>query len=361
MTRRTVGDATLLVRYPADNRRMLLRTELDWDRDVAPARDDGDTTEFRIPLPRGHGGLYYKPIRRDDAGEITWSTGANYLLSATAEGPTVIYPMFGAPRGSLGPRVRVGSEDGPAYDVRVYLPPGYTENPLKRYPVLYANDGANVFLAHEAFKGQDWGLGSTVDLLEAMAVIDKVVVVGIYAGKERARDYTSPGYEAYGRFVVDTLVPWVDASYRTLPAPASRAVIGASLGGVVSFYLAWEYPDVFAQAACLSSTFGWSDDLVARVLSEPNRGVRFYLDSGWPRDNLDATLRMADALAARGSCHGRDVLFFAFPNEDHSEKHWAARVHLPFQFFFGKAGRLACPAHCGALSQGMAAPSRGTS
>ena len=130
--------------------------------------------------------------------------------------------------------------------------------------------------------------------------------------------------------------PWVDGRYRTLTDAASTAVMGSSLGGVVSFYLGWQYPEVFGAAGCLSSTFGFDDDLVERVRREKRRPVRFYLDSGWPRDNFEATRTMRNALARRGWEPGRDLMYLAFPNARHNEEAWSMRIHVPFQFFFGR-------------------------
>ena len=103
----------------------------------------------------------------------------------------------------------------------------------------------------------------------------------------------------------------------------------------MSFYLAWEHPDVFGMAGCLSSTFGWRDDLMERVATEPRRRVRFYLDSGWPRDNYEVTRGMRDRLAARGWRPGEDLFHLAYPEARHDERAWAGRLHVPFQYFFG--------------------------
>ena len=111
--------------------------------------------------------------------------------------------------------------------------------------------------------------------------------------------------------------------------------MGSSLGGVVSFYLGWQWPDVFGNAACMSSTFTYNDDLMERVAGEAKRDVRFYLDSGWPRDNYEVTRGMRDLLVRRGYRFGEDLLYFAFPNALHNERSWAVRSHIPFQFFFG--------------------------
>src|SRR6185369_11926137 len=129
--------------------------------------------------------------------------------------------------------------------------PGYDENTLKRYPVLYMHDGSNLFFPAESFMGETWEVDETMDMLDAMNVINKAIVVGIYPG-DRMTEYTRSGYERYGRFVVESLKPFIDNSFRTLGDPANTAVMGSSLGGVVSFYLGWQYPQVFGNAACLS-------------------------------------------------------------------------------------------------------------
>ncbi|HBP18221.1 MAG TPA: hypothetical protein DEA08_10565, partial [Planctomycetes bacterium] len=134
---------------------------------------------------------------------------------------------------------------------------GYEENRSKRYPVLYMHDGRNLFFPDEAFLGHEWKIDDHLDRLDAMSLIDRTIVVGIHAGESRNDDYTQPGYERYGEAVVDELKAQIDDEYRTLSGPRTTGVMGSSLGGVVSFYLAWQYPQVFGNVACLSSTFSW--------------------------------------------------------------------------------------------------------
>jgi predicted alpha/beta superfamily hydrolase len=110
--------------------------------------------------------------------------------------------------------------------------------------------------------------------------------------------------------------------------------MGSSLGGVVSFYAGWEYPEVFGQVGALSATFGYRDDLLARVQAEKRRPIRVYLDSGWPQDNYEVTRGMAAALRRRGLREGQDLLYLAYPEGRHEEDSWASRCHVPFQFFF---------------------------
>jgi predicted alpha/beta superfamily hydrolase len=114
---------------------------------------------------------------------------------------------------------------------------------------------------------------------------------------------------------------------------------GSSLGGVVSFYTVWQYPEIFGAAVCMSSTFSHKDDLLERVLSEPKRNVGFYLDSGWPGDNDEVTVAMALALVSKGWRYGRDLLYLCFPHAAHDEKAWGMRLHLPMQLFTGIVAR----------------------
>ena len=76
-----------------------------------------------------------------------------------------------------------------------------------------------------------------------------------------------------------------------------------------------------------------------RVLSEPKRELRFYLDSGWPNDNYEVTIAMATALVSRGWQYGRDLIHLCFPQAAHDEKAWGVRLHLPVQLFNGVVAR----------------------
>lgn len=260
------------------------------------------------------------------------------LVLMTSGGGRDCYPQFhGDPTGSFSPVIeRASTILGRQHLIRVYLPPGYHENTLRRYPVLYMQDGKNLFFPEDAFLGREWKVDESLALLDSMNALDQVVVVGIHSG-DRMADYTQPGYEAYARSVVEEILPEVDRRIRVLEGRRETGVLGSSLGGVASFYMAWQYPEVFDFAACLSSTFSHRDDLIDRVLSEPKRNTRFYLDSGWPGDNYEATLAMALALSQRGYRDGQDLLHLAFPLAEHDEAAWSERLHLPLQLFWGKA------------------------
>jgi predicted alpha/beta superfamily hydrolase len=322
----------LQVRYPVGDDALVVRTSRDWDHEIVPVSSTPQGAIFEVEFDEPF--IALKPCLRR-AGEIHWSVGDDYVLSAHDPDPEIWPAFFVAPHGEVSSLLTFDG-DGRSHAVRVYTPPGYSENSLRRYPVLYMQDGKNLFFPEEAFGGQEWRVDETMDRLDQMNSLRKVIVVGV-APSDRMIDYTSPGYEAYATFLTETIKPAIDAQYRTRPGPEHTVVSGSSLGGVVSLYLAWRHSSVFGSAMCLSSTFGYKDDLFARIETEPRPPIRVYLDSGWPRDNYDSTNAMRDLLVARGFTLGIDLLAFSFPDGKHTESSWADRLHVPFQFFFGRA------------------------
>jgi predicted alpha/beta superfamily hydrolase len=336
-----MNEQSIRVFYPASDARIVLRTEEDWNANIEPVRADGCGAEFLISTKRPF--FYFKLVLiRDD--NLQWSRGENFLAIATSGTELDIYPYFAEEtRCSVCELMPpLASASGRAHRFRVFVPPGYYENTLKKYPVLYMHDGHNLFLKEEAFIGNTWRTDEVLTMLDKMNAIEQAIVVGIYPN-ERMSEYTLPGYENYGRFLVEKLKPLIDAKYRTLVNAPNTAVMGSSLGGVVSFYLGWQWPDVFGKVGCLSSTFAYRDDLIDRVASEPKRNMKIYLDSGWPHDNYEPTRVMRDQLIRKGYSPGSELFYLAFPEAKHEENAWAGRSHIPFQFFFGKLPALAEP------------------
>ncbi len=321
---------TFVATYPfRPTDRVTLRGEPDWDADVAPARVDGERAVFELPPAEGANVRQLKVVLHRD-GVAHWSVGANYVLRNGRE--RVAHPVFFQGEGRVTGHLDLDSAVlGAPLRLRLFLPAGYDENTSRRYAVLYAMDGSNLFDPHESFGGREWQVDETVHLLDRMAVIDRVMVVGVYAREGlREHDYTRPGYDALLRALAEDVVPRVDASFRTRAAATDRAVLGSSLGGVFALHAWLGRPDVFGHAAAMSSTFGYADDLFARVAAGPIPRGRIYLDAGYPHDNFEAVRKMAHALADRGA----DLRYVAHPRGLHSELHWADRLHLPLQYLF---------------------------
>jgi predicted alpha/beta superfamily hydrolase len=256
------------------------------------------------------------------------------------EAAHAFYPFFfSSDRGRFSRLIKFSSPTlGRDHRLRVYLPPGYDENVLASYPVVYMQDGQNLFFPEEAFLGQDWGISQTSQILRAMSAVEDFVIVGIYSD-DRLRDYTDPGYVAYARSLAEEIVPATQRKLRINDHRSCRIVWGSSLGGVVSFYTVWQHPEVFGTAVCMSSTFSHKDNLIERVLREPACDAAFYLDSGWPGDNYEVTMGMAMALISRGWIYGYNLLHLSFPHAEHDERAWGFRLHLPLQFINGSVAR----------------------
>jgi len=232
-------------------------------------------------------------------------------------------------------------------DVIVWLPPSYERSRRKRYPVLYVQDGQNAFDPATSFTGVTWQLDQNADRLIRQGRMQEILIVAIYNTADRRREYSdSPTGQAYMRFVVEKLKPFIDKQYRTLPGREHTAVMGSSLGGLISFLLVWNYPQVFSQAACLSPVFVHGDiDVVPLVekYTGTSKNIRIYMDNG---GGFDEQLQpgceaMMSALQAHGFRMGDNLEWYRDPEAEHNERAWSKRVWRPLLFLYG----VKLPAH----------------
>ena len=190
---------TLRVAYPSGRGRMVLRTEKDWEQSIEPVAvsEDGNVSTFELEADQPF--LYFKPCLVE-SGATHWAVGPNKLLLMTEKDARVSYPYFFSPDvGRFSPLVELPSKIlGRDHRIRGYLPPGYDENTLSRFPVVYMQDGQNLFFPDEAFQGHDWEVEQTGDVLRTMSAVEDFLILGIYSG-DRMTEYTKPGYERYGR------------------------------------------------------------------------------------------------------------------------------------------------------------------
>jgi len=231
-------------------------------------------------------------------------------------------------------------------DIIVWLPPGYYENTEQRYPVLYMHDGQNIIDPTTSFLGIDWQIDETADSLIRTNKIEPIIIVGIYNTANRRTEYSEndTGY-AYIDFLVNELKPMIDEQYRTKPEREYTAVAGSSMGGLISFMTAWENPDVFSKAACLSPAFKIRKyDFVDNVLSYEGKlkDICFYIDNGGVglEDSLQVGIdEMLEALTLKGYKGNVDFVWIKDNNAEHNEAAWAERAHLFLKLFFGKENK----------------------
>lgn len=242
-------------------------------------------------------------------------------------------------------------------NVLVWLPPGYHAQPWRRYPVLYLQDGQNLFDGATSVQpGLEWRVDETAQQLIQSRVVEPLIVVGIdNAGQERGWEYSSPawsqpgradGADRYGHMLVEELKPAIDTHYRTLPGPWDTGLGGSSLGGLVSLYLGLKYPHIFGKLAPLSlpglagiSTRVWQE--VSGLWTK--LPLRIWLDVGASEAPhfLVAMRSIRDALLAKGWRWGADLAYYEQPGGEHTEAAWAQRVAPMLHFLFPARQRLA--------------------
>jgi predicted alpha/beta superfamily hydrolase len=248
----------------------------------------------------------------------------------------------------------------PARQVDVWLPPEYGVGNGRRYPVLYMHDGQNLFDPAVAYAGVTWGVPKALTRLIEAGEAPPTIIVGIWnAGEGRWTEYMPqrpftapvqlnasdqqkisgiPTSDAYLRFLVTELKPFIDQTYATRPEREATFVMGSSMGGLISLYALCEYPDVFAGAGCVSTHWSAGDGIVIDYMAAhlpPHGRHRLYFDYG--TETLDATYepyqQRADAvLAAAGYTPGQDWITRKFEGAEHSERSWQERVHIPLAF-----------------------------
>lgn len=232
--------------------------------------------------------------------------------------------------------------------VQVYLPEQYMAEESRRFPVFYLQDGQNLFDGQTSYvAGQTWEAHTTADRLNANQEIEPVILVGVAnAGLRRMAEYTPTrdmkmgGGEgrSYGRMLMEELKPLVDGSYRTLTGAGDTAVGGSSLGGLISLYLGWERPDVFAKVAVMSPSLWWDHRSIFRILDRPGPkpDLRMWLDMGTAEGarHLRDTDQLERLLLRRGWMGGVDLRYVTFEGAVHNEQAWAARFGDVLRFLF---------------------------
>ncbi len=233
-------------------------------------------------------------------------------------------------------------------DLIVYLPPGYDEQPQRRFPVLYLQDGQNLFDGSTSFiPGMDWHLGQTADSLISSGLVQPIIIVGIYnAGKARVREYTPTKVprlgggraDRFAKFLVEEVLPFAQKEYRTLSGPAHTGLGGSSLGGLVSLYVGLKMPRIFGKLAALSPSVWWNQRVITRFAesSRVSPRPRIWLDIGTregPRV-VDEVEQFRDVLLNKGWRLGEDLFYERVEGAEHNEAAWAQRVGPFLQFLF---------------------------
>jgi predicted alpha/beta superfamily hydrolase len=278
------------------------------------------------------------------------------------------YTHYNSSAGSITGIIRVAPELhspqlGNSRDILVYLPPSYHQTE-RRYPVIYMQDGQNLFDDATSYAGE-WGVDETMETLALEEGIEAIIVGIPNAGIQRVDEY-SPFRDRrlgggrgddYLAFVCETIKPRIDRDFRTLPGRKHTGILGSSLGGLISLYAFFERRPVFGFAGVMSPSLWFAGeaifDYVASAVYAPGK---LYLDAGTreygehhgggrvhrataSRRYYASVRRMKGLLVRKGYRPLRDIMHVEEKWAGHSESSWARRLPPALRFLLTEAMR----------------------
>lgn len=255
----------------------------------------------------------------------------------SAPNVVLLHPGFEIPQ--LGRRRR---------RVWAYLPPDYWTT-QQRYPVLYMQDGQNLFDTGASFSGE-WGVDKALNRLfhrpDFSQKTTPVIVIGVEnEGEHRINEYSAWRHAEYGggegsayvEFLCNTLKPFIDKRLRTLPGRENTAVLGSSMGGLLSLYAAMERPDVFGMAGIFSPSLWFSKEILPFVRrKKPAAPVRILLMAGQRESDtmVSDLLDLFETLLEAGH-DDANLHYDLHADGAHAEWFWAREFEHAFSWLFG--------------------------
>jgi predicted alpha/beta superfamily hydrolase len=244
--------------------------------------------------------------------------------------------------------------------IRVLLPPGYDDssNRARRYPVLYLNDGQNLFDASTSvFSGVEWQVDETMNRLLEQKRIVPLIVVGIDNAGRRARpgeylpypdEYLhppvpSPQGKRYPDFIIDEVMPLINRTYRTQTGPQYTGIGGSSYGAVAALYVVMSRPGVFGRVLLESPSLYISNKQLLKESERSRRwpdriylaiGTRETGDASGDQEAVELVGRLSETLAKAGLNENR-LLVVIDEGGTHREEDWGRRLSRALEFLYG--------------------------
>jgi predicted alpha/beta superfamily hydrolase len=264
--------------------------------------------------------------------------------AAEAAAPAPARPSTAQPNVHVLPALAIPGL-GRQRTIRVYLPPGYAMG-ASRYPVLYLHDGQNLFDAATGFAGE-WEVDESLNRLARTRHLELIAVGIDNGGEHRLQELTAWDNAKYGRaegraymdFVVDVVKPYIDAHYRTLPDRAHTAIMGSSLGALISHYALMQYPGVFGKAGLFSPSYWYAPQIYSDAATRrlpADTLLYFYAGSSEDPDMVGNMLEMAGVLRQAGFPSG-DLTIHVAAGARHNEAAWRAEFPRAVEWLFGAA------------------------
>jgi len=231
-------------------------------------------------------------------------------------------------------------------DILVYTPGSYGRG-ATRYPVIYMQDGQNLFDPETSFAG-DWGLKGALARASRRG-IETIVVAIPNMGSDRIDEYSpfadprvgGGNGDQYLRFLIDTVKLLVDERFRTQPDRAHTGIAGSSMGGLISLYAFFDQPDVFGFTAALSPALWFANAAIVQLAQRaPRIAGRVYFDVGLQEGARHVALarRFRDTLIAKGYDPVREFRFVEDRHGKHNESAWGRRFRKALPFLIKNGG-----------------------
>jgi predicted alpha/beta superfamily hydrolase len=212
----------------------------------------------------------------------------------------------------------------------IYLPADYATNG-KHYPVMYMQDGQNLFDDYTSGYGE-WGIDECIDTLIQQGQ-PPCIIVGIDCGEKRVNEYNPYSNDRFGKgegnlyvdFLFQTLKPFIDNHYRTLPAKENTLIAGSSMGGLISYYAILKHPDVFGKAGIFSPSFWIAPQFnnLTDSIGDKVTGKIFFYIGGQEGDTPPIYLAQMKAIENRLAKKSKTVIYSVIdPDGKHNEKAW---------------------------------------
>lgn len=242
-------------------------------------------------------------------------------------------------------------------NIYVYLPESYETEKDKRYPVLYMHDGQYAFKKSENTNGS-WNAHLVADKLIAEGKIKEIIIVAVpNMGSERGSEYAHGDVpfvkelklEAkgllYEDFLINDLKPFIDKNFRALTDSADTALLGSSMGGLVTYNIGFRNPDVFGCLGMMSPAFFTLDtetfELTKNYCDYDGRlPLKIWTDIGeYENLMLERHVRnFVNDMIKKGFEQGKNLYYYSVPDAAHFEADWYNRLHDPLIYFFGNVG-----------------------
>jgi len=227
--------------------------------------------------------------------------------------------------------------------IAALLPHDYHETD-KRYPVLYLQDGQNLFDDYAPFGS--WGVDKKLALMKEQGFGDIIVVAIDHAEKDRITEFT-PSYRTqlgagsgkkYLRVLADRLKPYVDEHFRTLPGRENTGIGGSSMGGLISIYAGLIYPEVYGKLMIFSPSLWVSPNIPFRVmnLNDPqDMDIYIYAGEGESENMVPNIHRFMQAAEEQGDASFNFELSLD-PDGAHNEARWGQEFPRAAEWLFFK-------------------------